>query len=64
MQDPERVPPFGFRVPEVSRRLHWPLSSVYKAIQTGDNPRLVERKLKTFLPPAARKELNVLETAK
>lgn len=35
-----------------------------KAIQTGDNPRLVERKLKTFLPPARRDGLKVLEGAK
>ena len=28
-----------------------------KAIQVGDSPRLVERKLVTFLPPAARSEL-------
>jgi chemotaxis protein MotA len=25
------------------------------AIQSGDNPRVVEQKLRTFLPPAARK---------
>ncbi|MFH1278934.1 MAG: motility protein A [Candidatus Eisenbacteria bacterium] len=35
-----------------------------RAIQTGDNPRLVERKLKTFLPPGRRDELKVLEGAK
>jgi chemotaxis protein MotA len=35
-----------------------------RAIQTGDNPRLVERKLKTFLPPAARAQLNVLESVR
>lgn len=35
-----------------------------RAIQTGDNPRLVERKLKTFLPPARRDELKVLEGVK
>ena len=34
-----------------------------KSIQSGDNPRLVERKLKTFLPPAVRSELKVLEGA-
>jgi chemotaxis protein MotA len=30
-----------------------------KAIQTGDNPRLVERRLKTFLPPKTREGLHV-----
>jgi len=34
-----------------------------KSIQSGDNPRLVERKLKTFLPPAVRSDLKVLEGA-
>jgi chemotaxis protein MotA len=34
-----------------------------KSIQSGDNPRLVERKLKTFLPPAIRSDLKVLEGA-
>lgn len=31
-----------------------------KAIQAGDNPRMVERKLKTFLPPAIRDDLKLL----
>lgn len=31
-----------------------------KSIQSGDNPRLVERKLKTFLPPAVRGQLKLL----
>ncbi|MBN1826826.1 MAG: MotA/TolQ/ExbB proton channel family protein [Candidatus Eisenbacteria bacterium] len=31
-----------------------------KAIQAGDNPRLVERKLKTFLPPAIRNDLKLI----
>jgi chemotaxis protein MotA len=26
------------------------------AIQSGDNPRIVEQKLRTFLPPSARKD--------
>ncbi|MCK4546793.1 MAG: MotA/TolQ/ExbB proton channel family protein [Candidatus Eisenbacteria sp.] len=34
-----------------------------KSIQSGDNPRLVERKLKTFLPPAVRDAVKVLEGA-
>lgn len=34
-----------------------------KSIQSGDNPRFVERNLKTFLPPAARDTLKVLEGA-
>ncbi len=32
-----------------------------KAIQSGDNPRLVEKKLKTFLPPAVREKLQPVE---
>jgi len=34
-----------------------------KAIQVGDSPRLVERKLVTFLPPGARSELQLAESA-
>ena len=32
-----------------------------KSIQSGDNPRLVEKKLKTFLPPAVREKLQPAE---
>ncbi len=32
-----------------------------KSIQSGDNPRLVEKKLKTFLPPAVREKMQPVE---
>jgi len=32
------TPPTGHRIPEVSRRLSWPRSSVYRSIQRGELP--------------------------